>query len=320
MKKVLYLLAVAGILFGFASCNKDKKIDVDYNVTVELDANNVIGRYTPLWAGAFDFDDGELLRLQLFVYDDHGSIVNNYEKIVSYYTTKASFSLNIPEGNYIFIACSSVISKRNGNYVDVWTYSLTDNINSFRADLNMDYYFFDKALLGLKMIEKKIDCGESFIINIESASALVRERWTSVHYWNDVVQYVLYANDIFGAQTDGHEFIYPEQTSINPVSQIRPYLYTANNIVGHTAYLPNHNFKYDLVAFTDSLVIPMTSGTFNINGGKQYDMIIDIPNMDIVINDVVSIPTDNASRKEDSSIRVLDLVVDNPNLFESLEY
>ncbi len=78
MKKLLYMIAVASVLFGFTSCNKDKKIDVEYAVNIEINPYNVINNFTPVLEDDFDMMPGDVLRLRLFIYDNYVSLVDRF--------------------------------------------------------------------------------------------------------------------------------------------------------------------------------------------------------------------------------------------------
>ncbi|MBQ7532404.1 MAG: hypothetical protein IJT45_01730 [Bacteroidales bacterium] len=320
MKKLLYLIAVACVLFGFTSCNKDKKIDVDYNVTVTLNPSTVISGFAPYDENDFDLDSDQMLRIQLFVYDNEGKLVFKDNKNVAGYSYNASFKLSLTEGDYRFLASSNVVYPDEIDNPEVWGFSLVDNINSIKIENVSSYIEYEAEILGLKLVEKSIKQSENINIEISSATALVFTRWVSVHYYDDIVDYYRLLTDKYMmARINDDVFNYSGSGYYWASTLLSSYIpTTSNNIYQYMAFLPKTNFTYTLYAFSENETLDVFEDTYTFKGGQQYHMEINIPELTIEVTENAKkvAPSDNMINNKSLS-KVLDIIADNPNLRES---
>ncbi len=316
MKKLLYLIAVACVLFGFTSCNKDKKIDVDYNVTVTLNPSTVVSGFELWQSDDLDLTGSAKLRLQLFVYDKDGKLVCKDEKNVAGYSSNASFKMMLPEGEYTFLASSNVVNPRQDT-PEIWGFSLVEEINNIKIDKVSEYIEGKKEILGLKLIKKTISKSETFTIDILSATALVNIAYDSFNYWQDVVQYrIVCYNKNNTVRVSNNEFIYSNPSS-NWVNVVTPDI-GYDGYIGYMALLPNTDLDFHLVAFFDqSTYTEVSEAVQTLVGGQQYFMLIDIPTLDITISSINKSNITNNNNKKYNSSSVLDIIANNPNLYES---
>lgn len=304
---------------GFSSCNKDKKVDIAYNVNVEVDPSTVMENFKEHYEGDFDLIVGDVLRIQLFIYDEQGFLVEKLTKECKGYNDRVNFSTMLPEGNYTFIASSDVYTPSSD--FEMWIYSNTDRINTFRIDY-CGYIRYDDIILGLRLYKKNIAGAENLSISLKPAVALLEFVWNSVHYFNDVIQYEFIFNnkkyDIVKTDGDTFEYSAGETGYYYTLSRINPDNFSSSNSVyGFTAILPISNVEYSVRGWiSDTEYVPFGEGVTDFVAGEQYRIDVMIPDLDVEIN-----KTSKSAGKSDAcavqSAKVMDLFKSNNSLIQS---
>ncbi|MCR5036688.1 MAG: hypothetical protein K6A73_05140 [Bacteroidales bacterium] len=319
MKKLLYMIAVASVLFGFTSCNKDKKIDVEYAVNIEINPYNVINNFTPVLEDDFDMMPGDVLRLRLFIYDKNGSLVDRFESQVADYTKQAHYSGKLPDGEYTCIAMSDVYTPSSG--FAYWETNLEDNISTIQIN-ETGYIGSCDKLLGLKMQNVVVKGGSvNTSINLESLTALCVVRFAYIHKYDNLGTELRWSMDEMPDRVlvDGTGFkcICPYSGYWYTLKKIITTDYSADFVKGYAALLPGNNLtSYPLIKIDSDFYTLADPMDYSFNPGQQYAVNIDVQAGTMTI-DQTSKCIDNSSYQNIKSNKVLDIVSGNAKLIES---
>ena len=168
MKKIIlcFVLSIMTLLY---SCNKDIEVDKGYQVNVTVDPSGVINSFIPEIDDDFDMSEEQVLRINLFVYNEEGKLVEKLHGKCRDYSHKMEFSVMLPKGEYTFVATSDIYD--NDIDFENWTFSNIDDINEFQIEQN--WRFGLDGVLGVKLINDKILEPKNIQINLTSATALI---------------------------------------------------------------------------------------------------------------------------------------------------
>lgn len=338
MKKIILLCYVLCMMVLLNSCNDNIEAELAYQVNLTVAPSNVINNFHPYYDGDFDLLEGDIIRINLFVYDQAGDLVERFQKECDNYYENFDFSMMLPNGDYTFIATSDVYTHSID--FSYWTFSNVDNINDFTIEDNGYMGSVDK-LLGLKMLKVTVDTPRDIDIVIESATALFEYQFNKLHYY-DFLSYGddILAIDSYGLMIDkkadkvnvmGEQFEYYEiHTGYTYfVTRLCPWDYKSD-VYGYSARLPIDNIELWVQAQFLGLVSgdlysaeywiePVSLKT--IESGKQYVIDIDIEastiDVELASDNKSSINRNGETMQKASGktqMKLVDLVDSNPSL------
>lgn len=337
MKKIIlcFVLSIMTLLY---SCNKDIEVDKGYQVNVTVDPSGVINAFIPEEDDDFDMFDGDVLRINLFVYDQFGEIVEEFHGKCRDYYDDVEFSVKLPNGDYTIVATSDVYTISDD--FAYWEFLHVDNIFDFEIN-DLGYIGSDNKILGLKMLEINVDSPSELLVSLEPATALVKWYFKNFHAFDAI----MYEDDIFfvdeydlmidktanNARIEGNNFGYYGGYGPYYVSKIYPWEeLDYDHWYGYSAQLPINKVElwvraqFSTIDYSNTLeasywIKPISMNS--IKSGKQYQVLIDIENstMDIELlnEDKASIGRNgNESMKKarNTEMKLMDLVKSNPNL------
>lgn len=306
---------------GFSSCNKDKKVDIAYNVNVEVDPYNVIGGFKEFYDGDFNLESYEVLRIKLFVYDENGNLVSKNEELVSDYDEVANFKMDLAEGTYTFVAMSDVYMPKQ-NDKELWATSFESKLESLQVNYVYKYNCRVNGLLGLKMQKESITGKKDVTINIESASALVLYHMYNIHFYDNIIsEYAfLYTGkpDKVNTTEFGFDFSCSEIGSLYYMHYFYPTDHMGyTGVYGFRAILPISESEF-YATFTyeneeESEIFAY--GTISLDGGKQYLLECDCETFDVFFGEMDgSRCVERSVTTRENSSRVCDIIKSNPKL------
>lgn len=132
------------------SCTNDD-ITISYATNFKINPATVITPFT------FEMNPGELesfgsdhrLRVRLLTYNSEGLLVQENVEYFTNYATLMSCSQNLPDGNYIAIAITDVVSYEGNNVaLEYWELSDHDKLAETRIDDN-GYIGLQYKILGI---------------------------------------------------------------------------------------------------------------------------------------------------------------------------
>lgn len=114
MKKLIYFI-VTLFMVAFTSCSDQEEIEFKYQTTITLSVEKLMTDFQERTSGDFDIVDGLCIRLQSYIYDDNGKLVQSKISSVSDYAEKYTYSCALNEGKYIIITTADFIAGSTSN-------------------------------------------------------------------------------------------------------------------------------------------------------------------------------------------------------------
>ncbi|MDR3261105.1 MAG: FimB/Mfa2 family fimbrial subunit [Tannerella sp.] len=233
MKKTI--LMICGIVFLMASCNEDNDVDIQYQVTIRIDAMDVVKNLREDADGTELFPNGEIIvsganplhpRIKCLIYDSDGSLFTEETRIVDDFTKTVSITTKLPGGNYTIVASADLV-QHTGDQVnfEFWKFENTSSLEDFKiTDLKFDAGLY--KVLGIYKNAININEGINSEIRIKPAGSLITFRfWTEfsneiskiAYSWNKHPDYY-HVNDNKATYLD-LEKPYKEEFEIDPKYQ-----------------------------------------------------------------------------------------------------
>ena len=192
MKKYILLMFV--FVAVLTSCTNDD-ITISYATNFKINPATVITPFT------FEMNPGELesfgsdhrLRVRLLTYNSEGLLVQENVEYFTNYATLMSCSQNLPDGNYIAIAITDVVSYEGNNVaLEYWELSDHDKLAETRIDDN-GYIGLQYKILGISKTNFTINgkSNNDISINVSPAGALIFVWYQNIHAFSDVETYGL---------------------------------------------------------------------------------------------------------------------------------
>jgi len=186
MKQMKKYLAIFAVLFTviLSSCSNDD-IPVNSSVTFKLNPATVVDNLYEMNAGDLtSLRSGTTLKVDLYVYDESGTLVEHDDQEFNAYTHIMTSNLNLSNGEYTVVAISHVSST-----VDYWSFEGVENLSTIKITDN-GYIGGKSKILGLTVQKVNVEDGENtFNIEIKNAGAVACvaiinwNRYTNVKYF-----------------------------------------------------------------------------------------------------------------------------------------
>ena len=337
MKKII-LCSVLSIMALLYSCNKDIEIESGYQVNVTVDPSDVINTFNSCYEDDFDMLDGDVLRINLFIYDQSGELVEKLHGKCKDYYDEVDFSVKLPKGEYTFVATSDVYTTSDD--FAYWEFLHVDNIYDFEIK-DLGYMGFDDKMLGLKMLEINVDSPKEILVSLEPAAALLEWHFNNIHAC-DIIEYedeyyfvdeynLLINKNAYSVKIEGNTFGYSVDNSSYYVGKIYPFeALDYDGWYGYSVQLPLNKVElwvrsqFSTIDYSNTIEVSYWIDPVSLNSiksGKQYVVEIDIENstMDIELLDEDKASADRNGKEsmmkvKNTEMKLMDLVKSNPNL------
>lgn len=301
MKKYM-IMCMALVALLFASC-KNEDISISREVYFEINPFTVVKDFAKheLYPGDLSTvywgDIGDKLRVQLFVYDDNGYLVESKVKYLDNYTDNMHASFNLSDGSYKVLVVTDEVGLVGNQVTDeYWFITGTGRLTNLKITSNSEWLEFGEyKKLGItkKAIIVNAD-NKAFNIDVTPAGAIMQSWIYNIHGFIDVLMYSLWMdkkNGNFSFNDLGSYEVGYEQT--NFTSNIRldkPDDYTAGNIYDYHFFVPFGNTGFEWIALLDdgNYYGFLNDVYVNITAGKSYSCILNIDggNSSFVINEL----------------------------------
>lgn len=316
MKKVFYLLAIACILVGFTSCNKDKKIDVGYAVNIEVDPYNVINGFTPVSDGDFNMYSGDVLRITLLAYDANGALVQKDIKYVLDYSKKADFSIFLEEGKYTFIAISDVYTPSQD--YSYWSVDLEETLSMLQIN-EIHHQGHVDNLLGLRMYNQEVKKSCKIKIELKPVTSLLVINMLNIHKYDNIGNILHFTvRDMSLRVTvndNGFNYSCPEYGYMHFLNQINTNDYQTG-VWGYYVILPTNKECFVILRDSDNNLYRITDEVqYSFKVGKQYIINADITTGTVDIEEFSKGKSMNVSEGFYSN-KIIDIISNNPSFMQ----
>ena len=279
MKKYI-LLVVSAVALAFSSCSDSEEVDIKYQVSFQISANDVMKYFIEENPGDFDLEETESLRIIMFLYNNEGSLVDKFEKTIRGYNETVIFKTQLlPPGEYSSVCISNIISTKklysNDTY-EYWSYSGENTIDNLTLKINPINAGTASATLGLSEDFFIIgdESNKSFNINLLPATGM-----GIVTYENCINSFIYnyYSPTVFTSYDTNFQFLYTAYNIMkynrrdyweftNDLSKDRLYLYTFDlPVEDYVDYFVEQGFQpLDLLNYSPYGYVVMLPGEFSI--------------------------------------------------------
>jgi hypothetical protein len=189
MKKnnIIYFLLSAALLF--TSCAKEYGYYEYTRLNIDLDLQGALGNFEEINEGDFLPTKDQRIRVQFFIYDTSGHLVNHQERTANdYYTTIECTLERLGLGDYTLIVATDLLEKKEGVFLPgYWEFTGTNTLNTFTAKGLDAPDAMGERLLTLTREEFTID-GRRKSKNVqliaEPVTAMVCVTYFDIFYWD----------------------------------------------------------------------------------------------------------------------------------------
>ena len=183
---------------GFTSCSNDdipmeekitKKV---FDTTFIVDPSGVVEPYHfEEYPGHLSIiPEGAQLRLRILIYDSNGEIVGNIlTQKQSNYQSTWSVKTELEAGTYTALVISDVINTNDPDVEEYWTLENYGKINDVKLKKNLDYYGYQKEILGMCHLQFSPESSNSSIsLDLKPAGAacywgVINDSSSYNHFW-----------------------------------------------------------------------------------------------------------------------------------------
>ncbi|MDR1645994.1 MAG: hypothetical protein LBS05_09300 [Tannerellaceae bacterium] len=281
MKKIhipVFLILIA--LAMLTSCGEGNKKDVDiqYQLTVSVDVRNVVKDLVDIY-GVDYFPNGELddddysVRINLFIYDDEGSLVEKESQIVDDFYQKLEVKKSMNTGEYTLVATADLVEV-NGDDISLefWKFSNTSNLRDLRA-VEQGYAGYYYKALGVTKEVVEIEKSQSLTMNVKPAGALV------TFYFTDLDASTM-ASLVYEWDRDADYYLIDDEVGKIDKATVLSYTYEVKKeytgLYQSRYYIPSE-IEFTWGTFTaDEKLIKSGSTTLNIHRGVNQILTINV--------------------------------------------
>ncbi len=173
MKKYIFLL-VSALAFTFTSCTDSEEIDIKYQTNITIAVDKLMEPFQERSAGDFDIPEEMSIRVQSFVYDANGILVQSCVSSVNDYSKTVSYSAVLENGIYKVVSIADfVVGNVNNPINNWWNISGENNINTLKVSKGQYYATWSWETLGAVVNEFEVSEKSSEInVSVKPATAL----------------------------------------------------------------------------------------------------------------------------------------------------
>lgn len=191
MKKYM-IMCMAVVALLLASC-KNEDISISREVSFDVNPYGVIRGFSTYEVTSGDLASmysGDKLRVNLLVYDEKGDLVASDTQLFDSYSSTMNYTTELSDGNYTVIAISEVKDRR-GEDNDCWKITGTNRLDDIKIT-DQGYIGTKAKMLGIGHESITVCSGQTtHSIAMEPAGSLLIVNDNYIHYWSDVIRYLI---------------------------------------------------------------------------------------------------------------------------------
>ena len=322
MKKY-FLLVVSAIALAFTSCSKSEEIEIKYQANITVAVDKLMEPFQERSAGDFDILEGMSIRIQSYVYDANGILVQSCVSSVNDYSKTVSYSAVLENGTYKIVSIADfILGNTNNPTYSWWNVTGENNINTLKVSKGQYHATWSWETLGAVVNEFEVSEKSSEIkVSVKPATALFQIIFDYFDVengdGNGVSMYAPFCSKLFihsMTQNDvisdfnNTTFSYSSTASQNQIYNIlsdSP-METINDgyrrSIGYRALLPQESktFYWDrTMIWPDGTTEEFSSDytpAMDITAGKQYELYLYLDALQLLFNEVGT--TRSAGNKE----------------------
>ncbi len=294
---------VSAIALAFTSCTDKEEIDIKYQVNITVAVDKLMEPFQERRLGDFDILEGMSIRIQSYVYDANGILVQSCVSSVDDYSKTVSYSAVLENGIYKVVSIADFIEGSVNNITDNW-WNVTgeSNINTLKVSHGQYIGTWSYETLGAVVNEFEVSEESSEIkVSIKPATALFQYifDYTDVENGdgNGVSMYApfcselsIYSNTQYDVISDFNNSTY-SYSSLG--SQKARYIIASDSpmetvdkgygyVIGYRAILPQESktFYWDITMLwpdgTSDVLSSDYTPALDVKAGKQYQLYLSL--------------------------------------------
>lgn len=200
-KFILYTCLLSSFLLLQTSCRRhgeDYNTPRDVDITVSL--NSVLSHFQVINTGDFSLTEDYRVRVQAFLYNIDGDLVDIQEAIARQFMGSIRFLFTVPSGDYTVITTADVIKGTSAdNYsLAYWEYRRTEKLETFSVYGQDAVDYMGERTLALNTTDFTVDRQNTAIrISASPITAMISLYFYDIFYWdtnkyNDEIQLFYY--------------------------------------------------------------------------------------------------------------------------------
>lgn len=322
MKK-FFLLVVSAVALAFTSCSEREEIEIKYQANITVAVDKLMEPFQERTAGDFDIPEGMSIRIQSYVYDANGNLVQSCVSSVNDYSKTVSYSAVLENGTYKIVSIADfIVGNVNKPTYSWWNVTGENNINTLKVEDGKYIATWSWETLGAVVNEFEVSEKSSEIkVSVKPATALFQIIFDYFDVengdGNGVSMYAPFCSELYiHSMTQNNvisdfnntTFSYSSTTAQNQIYNIlsdSP-METINDgyrrSAGYRALLPQESktFYWDItMIWPDGTTEEFSSDytpAMDITAGKQYELYLYLDALQLFFNEVGT--TRSAGTKE----------------------
>lgn len=129
------LLVVSAVALAFTSCSDSEEIDIKYQANITVAVDKLMEPFQERKAGDFDIKEGMSIRIQSYVYDANGILVQSCVSSVNDYSKTVSYSAVLENGTYKIVSIADFIAGNANNPTHSW-WNVTGENNIYTLEVS----------------------------------------------------------------------------------------------------------------------------------------------------------------------------------------
>lgn len=170
------LLILCSVVLTFVSCSSDETIDIKYQTDITVTVNQLMSSYKERSSGDFDIADDMNIRIQSYVYDSNGILVDSCISSVNDYSKTISYSVVLENGVYKVVSVADfIVGGIDSPTTKFWETKGINNINTLKISASEYHGSWAWETLGVVVDEFEVrDVPREVSVSILPATALVQ--------------------------------------------------------------------------------------------------------------------------------------------------
>ena len=119
MKKY-FLLVVSAVALAFTSCSNSEEIEIKYQANITVAVDKLMEPFQERKAGDFDIKEDMSIRIQSYVYDANGILVQSCISSVNDYSKTVAYSAVLENVIYKVVSIADFITGKTNNPTNSW--------------------------------------------------------------------------------------------------------------------------------------------------------------------------------------------------------
>lgn len=312
MKKYI-LLVVSAVALAFTSCSDSEEIEIKYQANITVAVDKLMEPFQERSAGDFDIQEGMSIRIQSYVYDANGILVQSCVSCVNDYSKTVTYSAVLDNGTYKVVSIADfILGNVNFPTFTWWNVTGVNDINTLKVSRGTKLFAMPLETLGAVVNEFEVSEQSSEIkVSVKPATALFQVVFDYLDVvngdGNGVSMLAPYCSEVVIRSKMQHdmfsEFNSPTFKYSSSASQKQSYnimsdspMETIDNgyrrVIGYRALLPQENktFYWDITMIWPDGTSDESSSDYtpalNIKAGKQYQLYLYLDALQLFFEEV----------------------------------